>query len=553
MINIVKYFMSKIQSFYFKCAIGFIFFFTYFPASAQTGKSLSFDGLGSYVSLPLPLNGSYTKEAWLYPLELNFGYPQIFTGTNTALFFYGNQLSAGHLSGGFLEVRDPIPTPVLNWVHVAVSFDAATGSMKLYKNGLLVSSASGVLPETETMQELSRFQGTNFFKGQMDEVRFWNTARTASEILADMNCELTGDEPGLVAYYNFNQGIANGNNSAETILLGRTHACDAYTGSLHDFSLSGNESNWVGNSPNFSNTCTGNFPNIVVKWVSVCINNGENMPSTSNGTDFGDYTSPGIFRSYLITNTGSTNLMINQITITGTNATDFTIVSNPANLNLSPGQSSSFTVKFISTGPGERMAQINITTNLNYVFNFSVQGKGEDITPVRYEYFSGEIKNKTAYLYWKTSFEQDNTGFTLLRSNDGGASWQEVAWIASKSAANGATYQYQDQKLKKGSNLYRLKQKDNSGNTKYSNWIHLFLKGEINHVTIYPNPVLDKAVFEFDAALDQTEAILSTVSGKEVMHIHLKTKKQTIYLGSLLPGIYFIKFANGETYKMLKD
>ena len=199
------------------------------------------------------------------------------------------------------------------------------------------------------------------------------------------------------------------------------------------------------------------------------------------------------------------------------------------------------------------MAQINITTNLNYVFNFSVQGKGEDITPVRYEYFTGEIKNKTAYLYWKTSFEQDNTGFTLLRSNDGGASWQEVAWIASKSAANGATYQYQDQKLKKGSNLYRLKQKDNSGNTKYSNWIHLFLKGETNHVTIYPNPVLDKAVFEFDAALDQTEAILSTVSGKELMHIHLKTKKQTIYLGSLLPGIYFIKFANGETYKMLKD
>lgn len=545
--------MSKKNRLFIKWALGFIFIWGYSPAFAQSGKSLSFDGLGSYVSLPLPLQGSYTKEAWIYPLELSFGYPQIFTGTNTALFFYGNQLSAGHISGGFLELRDPIPTPVLNWVHVAVSFNAATGNMKLYKNGILVSSASGVLPETESSMELSRFQGTNFFKGLMDEVRFWNTERTAAEIMADMNCELTGDEPGLVAYYNFNQGIAKGSNSTETSLLGRTHACDEYTGTLYNFALSGNESNWVANSPVLSNTCAGNYPNMVVKWVSVCISNGENMPSSANGTYFGDYTAPGVFRSYLITNTGSANLLLDPLYITGPHASDFSIASNPAIVNLSPGQSTSFTIQFNSTGPGERLAQINIPGNLNYVFNFAIQGTGEDITPVRYTYFTGEIKNKSAYLYWKTSFEQDNSGYTLLRSNDGGASWTNIAWVPSKQAANGALYQYHDLQLKPGNNLYRLAQTDNSGKLYYSEWVRLFLKGETSPVMIYPNPVTDKAVIESGAALQETDARVCSLTGKEVMKIHLKTKKQTVYFNTLLPGIYFIKFANGETGKMLKN
>ncbi|MGV2388023.1 MAG UNVERIFIED_CONTAM: hypothetical protein LVR29_05990 [Microcystis novacekii LVE1205-3] len=47
------------------------------------------------------------------------------------------------------------------------------------------------------------------FDGIIDDVRIWNTARTQSEIQANFNRELTGNESGLVGYWNFNS--INGN------------------------------------------------------------------------------------------------------------------------------------------------------------------------------------------------------------------------------------------------------------------------------------------------------------------------------------------------------
>jgi len=41
--------------------------------------------------------------------------------------------------------------------------------------------------------------------GHIDEVRVWNVARTASQINSDMNTQLTGNETGLVGYWQFNE------------------------------------------------------------------------------------------------------------------------------------------------------------------------------------------------------------------------------------------------------------------------------------------------------------------------------------------------------------
>jgi concanavalin A-like lectin/glucanase superfamily protein len=45
-----------------------------------------------------------------------------------------------------------------------------------------------------------------YFTGSIDEVRVWNFARTQSEIARDMGFRLAGNEPGLVAYYHFDEG-----------------------------------------------------------------------------------------------------------------------------------------------------------------------------------------------------------------------------------------------------------------------------------------------------------------------------------------------------------
>jgi hypothetical protein len=58
-----------------------------------------------------------------------------------------------------------------------------------------------------------------------------------------MNRSLTGNESGLLAYYDFNQETASGTNTGATTLIDRTG--NGNTGTLQGFTLSGEESNWV--------------------------------------------------------------------------------------------------------------------------------------------------------------------------------------------------------------------------------------------------------------------------------------------------------------------
>jgi hypothetical protein len=188
---------------------------------------LDFDGINDYISCGNILPSSYTKEAFVY-LATTSNQNNIISGSSTdqhafwAPSQFGDRLSAGHNDVWNL-VQDPTPLLMNTWYHVAVSYDNSTGDMKLYKNGLLVSSASGVAPiingnAVNIAAYLST--NTNVLQGKLDEVLIWNVVRTQPEIMNDMNSCLSGPEQGLVAHYDFEDGtsstiltdIANGNN-----------------------------------------------------------------------------------------------------------------------------------------------------------------------------------------------------------------------------------------------------------------------------------------------------------------------------------------------------
>ena len=44
---------------------------------------------------------------------------------------------------------------------------------------------------------------------KLDEVRFWNRPLSQAEIVSSKDQILQGDEPGLVAYYNFEDGTGS--------------------------------------------------------------------------------------------------------------------------------------------------------------------------------------------------------------------------------------------------------------------------------------------------------------------------------------------------------
>nr|NCR45675.1 hypothetical protein [Microcystis aeruginosa SX13-01] len=103
--------------------------------------------------------------------------------------------------------------PLNQWTHIAVTYDL--GLIKTYANGILVHTynGSGTIGDFHLDQNDFRIGGrqneSQFFQGSIDDVRIWNKARTQAEIQADFNRELTGNESGLVGYWNFNS--INGN------------------------------------------------------------------------------------------------------------------------------------------------------------------------------------------------------------------------------------------------------------------------------------------------------------------------------------------------------
>lgn len=105
-----------------------------------------------------------------------------------------------------------------SWHHLAVTYDGRGGAtaangITIYIDGVAVpltrfNSATYVAMENSNAPLQIGREGPNWkqYDGGLDELRLWNVARTASEIQTYMAAELSGAEPGLVAYWTFNEG-----------------------------------------------------------------------------------------------------------------------------------------------------------------------------------------------------------------------------------------------------------------------------------------------------------------------------------------------------------
>ena len=230
----------------------------------STATHLNFDGTNDMVSVGsiIPNASSYTKEAWIYS-TINTGARNIFSSFSNPFWIFNGNLAAGN-NGTITAVQDPAAFPLNAWTHVAVTYDASTNTMRLYKNGVLVSTNTSTPSYVAQPGFIGSHEGTaSFFQGNMDEVRIWNVARSAAQIAGSRNCPLAGNENGLIAYYRFDQGFPSGNNLTVTTLNDAT--ANNNNGTLSGFNLTGNSSNWLMASP----LATG--PD-VVSTVNYCLN-----------------------------------------------------------------------------------------------------------------------------------------------------------------------------------------------------------------------------------------------------------------------------------------
>ena len=224
------------------------------PNETKKGTCLHFDPSkrnyieGSNTKLP-QVNDPRTIEASIHVKSDSAGWQDIFTYGEGGGKRSGLAVAPGgniaYLSGmhkhdvhGGRYVRHNL------WFHCAATYDGTT--LKIYVDGKL-SAAEKMeegLQTTGTTFCLSKNVGADggYFNGRIDEVRVWNYARTQEQIREFQEGELTGNEDGLVAYYNFNEGVAGGDNTGITKLTDLTGNGD---GTLYNFVLKGNKSNWL--------------------------------------------------------------------------------------------------------------------------------------------------------------------------------------------------------------------------------------------------------------------------------------------------------------------
>ncbi|MEZ4852323.1 MAG: FG-GAP-like repeat-containing protein [Bacteroidia bacterium] len=229
------------------------------PATA-----LHFDGQDDYVSLPDSMAnhfsaGQISVTAWGYLQSLQSGSTIIQNSGETigGAYYLGVEsqklvLRVQQSDGNTLFLSSPDSFPLNTWVHAG--FTADGDSVSLYQDGLLVAATSydgtlntgfpatfiGASPNDSANGISTTDPGS--WHGKLDEIGIWERGLTSKEMAKFATCRPAPVEPGLLAYYDFNQGIAGLNNPEHDTLFDDVND---YHGIFQNHVLKGYLSNWT--------------------------------------------------------------------------------------------------------------------------------------------------------------------------------------------------------------------------------------------------------------------------------------------------------------------
>ncbi|MFY8128388.1 MAG: LamG-like jellyroll fold domain-containing protein, partial [Chitinophagaceae bacterium] len=488
-------------------------FTTSTPVTTLTppGNALHFDGTNDYVqttSRGALLATNFTVEAWVRPNHatntitfLSTREPQEYTfdakfaDGNKILVDCGNGVDSwgtGLLSFNYIY-------SVGKWMHIAIAYNGT--SCTVYINGVSLGTQTTnvnfpMLFASTSFIKIGSVQGLQFFNGSIDEVRFWSTTRTATEILNNFRDTVATNSAGLFAYYRFDNGTAGGTNTGLTTLTNEIGS--SLTGTLNNFALTGSSSNWVESYAMAIPTAT--------------------TPTGITGTGFtANWTAPTrgtVDNGYRL-----------EVSTSPTFATQ--IAGSPFTVNTGTSQ--------VLTG---------LTTNTIYYYRVaadktSVTGQGgvSNVTavtlgtvPLKVIAFVATKKENNTFLKWITENEV-NSNYTNVESSKNGLEWDVVGKVKNNNTASKHEYSFThvltNSYLSAPTLYYRLQQVDFDGKYSYSEvrTIKQTAKGELS---IYPNPLNNgKLNVDFGEEIKaKTNYIITTVEGRIVQQGFINNQQE---------------------------
>ena len=176
-----------------------------FVTGGKFNNALSFNGTSNTVtvadSATLDLTTGMTVEGWVRPSTTG-GWRTAFVKEQPGNLVYGVYSNNGsnhpsaevYVNGATRTVEASSALPTLTWSHLATTYDGAT--LRLYVNGTQAAQlaiAGSILTSNSPVRIGGNGVWGEYFSGQIDEVRVYNRALTASEIQNDMLRSITPD------------------------------------------------------------------------------------------------------------------------------------------------------------------------------------------------------------------------------------------------------------------------------------------------------------------------------------------------------------------------
>lgn len=596
----------------------FITFLYIINGYGQSGAALNFDGNNDRVVINNSINtildplNTITAEAWVNPTNAIFNGVIIgnyHNSTNTEMQFllrrdYDTFTFWVNDGTGFKVVDSGLASVTLNtWQHVAGVWDGS--SLYIYIDGILKGTTTGVTGSSFASTTNSVVIGSNSypenFTGSIDEVRIWNRALNQCEIQNNRNGELPSGQTGLLAYYQFNQGIASADNTAITSLTDSSG--NNHNGTLTNFTLTGATSNWVNPGGITTGTISPvyNMPNVnVVAHQQLC-NNAVTTPiifsSSTTGTICGESNESGnitltapvgaIFTSIPFASYGTPNGTCGNYTLGGCHASNSTSVvsglaigqnnfsigvnngifgdpcpftakrmyiqavynnttfnwtNDTPSIGLAAsgsGSISSFTA--INTGSTTIVATITVTPMVN----------GCTGTPVQFTI----TVNPTATTPTGSSAQVINGGIASdVTIEDIVVNPATVTWYASSSDASSETNALSaGTQLIDGAEYFAVNQENGCSSIPLAVTVTVVLENETFDTTnfkLYPNPTTDVVTLQYSKEI--TEVSLFNLLGQTMINKKLSTTETTIDLSNLPSSTYLVKVISEGKIKTVK-
>lgn len=267
---------------------------------------------------------------------------------------------------------------------------------------------------------------------------------------------------------------------------------------------------------------------------------------------------------------------------TGTNST-FTIESINANTKVyyNFGTEESPDIQEIIVGVNNTIANFDVTKLTIY----GEEGTGTSADPIGFTYshtdkagttsspapysittsnplvvslveFTVQKLNSATLLNWVTVSEENNKGFEIEHSSEGGI-WKGIGFVQSLAQGGHSTvrleYQFLDQNPTVGQNYYRLRQIDFNGKYSYSEVREIWFSPS-SDINVYPNPAQENITISGLVVGD--EIVVYNVLGQQVRTVTAQAHLEVVPMEDLVDGTYYVqvsgKAGRSTTHKIVK-